>query len=161
MDGLWMGIARGNMEDGRMGPKHSSRNVTCFSGICSKGSNCPSIETCVGLFAETWHVSMGGKFRGSCFKTHVLWCVIFDRRKQMPSHHQNTTCFHVGLFWGPRCPWVETHAKSPRSKQHICNLLLKWRWGPKSSPYFINAPYPGLLPRILTHSYWILLSKSD
>jgi hypothetical protein len=28
--GAWMGIAWGNMEDGRMGPKHSSRNVTCY-----------------------------------------------------------------------------------------------------------------------------------
>ncbi len=33
--GAWMGIAWGNMEDGWMRPKHSSQNVTCFSGICS------------------------------------------------------------------------------------------------------------------------------
>ncbi len=28
----WMGIAWGNMEDGLMGLKHSSRNFTCFGG---------------------------------------------------------------------------------------------------------------------------------
>ncbi len=30
--GAWMGIAWGNMEDGHIGPKHSSQNVTCFDG---------------------------------------------------------------------------------------------------------------------------------
>jgi hypothetical protein len=40
--GAWMGITWGNMEDGRMGPKHSSWNVTCFGGISVGGSNCPT-----------------------------------------------------------------------------------------------------------------------
>jgi len=35
--GAWMGIAWGNMGDGRMGLKHSSQNVTCFGGICFGG----------------------------------------------------------------------------------------------------------------------------
>jgi hypothetical protein len=30
--GAWMGIAWGNMEDGCMGLKHNSRDVTCFDG---------------------------------------------------------------------------------------------------------------------------------
>jgi hypothetical protein len=46
--GAWMGIAWENMEDGRMGLKHNSENVTCFSGICFKGLDCPIIKTCIG-----------------------------------------------------------------------------------------------------------------
>jgi hypothetical protein len=66
-EALWMGIAWRNMEDGWKGLKHSSQNVTCFSEICFEGLGCPSIETRIGLLAKTWHVSMGGRFRGSCF----------------------------------------------------------------------------------------------
>jgi hypothetical protein len=33
--GAWMGIAWVNMQDGRMGPKHSSQNVTCLVGSVS------------------------------------------------------------------------------------------------------------------------------
>ncbi len=46
--GAWMGIALGNMEDGHMGPKHSSRNITCFKGL-----GCLGIETHIGLVGET------------------------------------------------------------------------------------------------------------
>jgi hypothetical protein len=42
------------MVDGAwMGPKHSSRNVTCLSGICFEGSGCPNIKMCIELFVET------------------------------------------------------------------------------------------------------------
>jgi hypothetical protein len=43
--GVWIGIA---LEDGQMGPKHSSRNVICFGGL-----SCLGIETCVGPPIET------------------------------------------------------------------------------------------------------------
>jgi hypothetical protein len=49
--GAWMGIAWGNIEDGQMG-----RNIT----------------------PEMLHVSVGGRFQGSCLEAHVSWCVIFD-----------------------------------------------------------------------------------
>ncbi len=39
--GAWMGIAWGNMEDGHMGPKHSSQNVTCFVGDMFQGFELP------------------------------------------------------------------------------------------------------------------------
>jgi len=39
--GAWMGIAWGNMENGRMGPKHSSWNVTCFGGDMFRGFKLP------------------------------------------------------------------------------------------------------------------------
>jgi hypothetical protein len=42
---LWMGIAWGNMEDGWMGLKHTSQNVTYFAGICFKGLGYPNIKT--------------------------------------------------------------------------------------------------------------------
>ncbi len=51
--GAWMGIAWGNMGDGQMGLKHSSRNVTCFGGICFGASSCLGIKMCVGLLIET------------------------------------------------------------------------------------------------------------
>jgi hypothetical protein len=35
----------GNMEEGQLGLKHSSWNVTCFDGICFMGSGCPNIKT--------------------------------------------------------------------------------------------------------------------
>jgi hypothetical protein len=99
--GAWMGITWGNMENGWMGPKHSSQNITYFNGICFKGSSCISIETRIGLPSETWHVSVGGRFWGSCFEAHVLWCVIFNWQKQASSFHRNSTCFHVGLLQAP------------------------------------------------------------
>jgi hypothetical protein len=34
-------------------PKHNSRNITCFGGICFGGSNCPGIKTHIGLPIET------------------------------------------------------------------------------------------------------------
>ncbi len=51
--GAWMKIAWGNMEDGWMGLKHSSQNVTCFDGICFGGLGYSGIETCVEPLAET------------------------------------------------------------------------------------------------------------
>jgi hypothetical protein len=33
--GAWMGIAWVNMEDGQMGLKHSSQNITCLMGYVS------------------------------------------------------------------------------------------------------------------------------
>ncbi len=53
LNGVWMGFAWENMEDGQMGPKHNSRNITCFGGICFGGSNCPGIKTHIGLPIET------------------------------------------------------------------------------------------------------------
>jgi hypothetical protein len=65
--GAWMGMTWGNIEDGWMGPKHSSRNVTCFGGICLRGLGCLNIEMRIGLFTRTWHVSMNGRFWSSSF----------------------------------------------------------------------------------------------
>jgi hypothetical protein len=130
--GAWMGIAWRNMEDGCMGLKHSSWNVTCFGGL-----DCSGIQTHVRLPIETWHVSMGGRYWGSSFETHVLWCMIFDQLKWMPNHHQNMTSFHVNLLWHPcnlcvethaRHPCnscVETHTRPPQIERHIYDLLLK------------------------------------
>ncbi len=43
--GAWMGIAHGYMEDGCMGPKHSSQNFTCLGGqYVSGGLNYPNIK---------------------------------------------------------------------------------------------------------------------
>jgi hypothetical protein len=67
--GVWMGITCGNMENGRMGLKHSSWNIICFGGICFKGSYCSGIEMHVESPVETWHVLMGGRFQG--FKVQV------------------------------------------------------------------------------------------
>jgi len=55
MDGSWGmdGDHMGEHEDGQMRPKHSSRNVTRFGGICFKGLGCSGIETHVGLPIET------------------------------------------------------------------------------------------------------------
>jgi hypothetical protein len=123
--GAWIGITWGNMGDGRMGLKHSSQNVTCFGGICFGGSGYLEIKTCVKPLVKTWHVSMGDKFWSSCFKVHVLWCVIFNRPKQMLSRHQHMTCFHVDLLQGPHYPCMETHIGPPWSKWHIYKLSLK------------------------------------
>ncbi len=37
----WVGIAWKNMEDGCIGPKHSSQNVTCFGGVMVWGLELP------------------------------------------------------------------------------------------------------------------------
>ncbi len=122
--GAWMGIAWGKMEDGWMGSKHSSQNVTCFCGICFKGLGCPCIETCVGLPVESWHVLMGGRFQGFCFKAHVSWDVVFDQWKWMSGCRWNMTCFRVNLLWGSHCLCVETCVGSLWNKRCIYDLLL-------------------------------------
>ncbi len=122
--GVWMGITCGNMEDGQMGSKHSSWNITCFGGICFKGSNCSGIEMHVEPPVETWHVLVGGRFQGSSFKAHVLWCTIFDWPIWVLGCHQNTTCFCVSLLQGLYWLCVETCAELPQSELCIYNLLL-------------------------------------
>jgi len=118
--GSWMEIAWGNMGDGWMGLKHSSWNNTCFGGICFGGLGYSSIKMCVGLLAKTWHVSLGGKFWGSCFVTRD-----FDQPKRMSSRHWNTTCFHVDLLWGLCYLCVETHVEPPWSERCFYDLSLK------------------------------------
>jgi len=108
--GAWMGIEWGNMEDGHMGLKHSSWHVTCFGGL-----GCLGIETCLGSLVETWYVSIGGRFQGSSFEVHVLWCAIFNRLKWMlgcwmPLKHDMFSCW---LLRSLCCPYMETHAKTP------------------------------------------------
>jgi hypothetical protein len=120
----WIGITWGNMEDGRMRLKHSSRNVTCFGGICFKGSSCSGIEMHVGPPAKTWHVLVGGRFQSSSFKAHVSWCTIFDWLKWVLGCHQNMTCFHVSLFQGLCCTCVETCVELLQSELCIYNLSL-------------------------------------
>ncbi len=115
--GAWMGIAWGNMEDGCMGLKHNFQNITCFGGL-----GCPCIETCVELLANMWHVLVGGRFQGSSFKAHVLWCMFFDRPKWAPSYHWNMIYLCVGLLWGPHCSCMETCARLLRSEWHISDL---------------------------------------
>jgi hypothetical protein len=66
----WIGIAWGNMEDGHMGLKHSSQNFTHFNGDMFWGLGLFGIKTRVGSPVETWHVSVGGRCWGSCFKVH-------------------------------------------------------------------------------------------
>jgi hypothetical protein len=127
MDGSW-GMdedCMGNMVDGWMGLKHNSWNVTCFSGICLRGLGYLGIETCAGPLAETWHVSVGGRFQGSCFEAHVSWCVVSNQRKWALGDHWNMTCFRVGLLQGPCCLCVETHTGSLRNEWCIFDLLLK------------------------------------
>jgi len=121
----WMGITWGNMEDGWMGPKHSSQNVTCFGGICFGGSSCPNIEMHIGLFTKTWHVLVNGRFWGSCFEAHVSWHVIFNWLKRLLGCHQNMTCFYVSLFWGSCSSCMKTCVGPPQSERCIYYLSLK------------------------------------
>jgi hypothetical protein len=131
----WMGIAWGNMEDGCIGSKHSSRKFTCFWGLSYLG-----IKTCVGLLVETWHVSMGGRFWVSSFKTHI-----FEQLKLMSSPHRNMTCFCVGLLrahtarmWKlmlgclemsdafTTCRWNNIEAYIPiMTSQRFCSLVVE------------------------------------
>jgi len=39
-------------------------------GICFEGLGYSNIKMCVGPFVEIWHVLVGGRFWGSCFKAH-------------------------------------------------------------------------------------------
>jgi hypothetical protein len=102
--GAWMRIAWGNMEDGWMRPKHSSQNVTCFDGICFKGSSCLNIKMHARLLVETWHVSMGGRFRGSCFVVRDFWIVVTSTGP--PSKHDMFLC------WFPSRPMLPMHGNS-------------------------------------------------
>lgn len=113
-----------NMEDRWIGPKHSSWNVTCFGGICFRGSGCLGIETRAGPSARTGHVSMGGKFRGSCFEAHVLQHAVSKWWKRELGCHWSTTCSSVGLLQDPCCPSVETHAGFLKAS----NSLMTCHW---------------------------------
>jgi hypothetical protein len=98
-----------------MGPKHSSWNVTCLSGICFKGSSYPSIETRIGLLAKTWHVSMGGRFHD--LVSRLMFCDV--RFLTSENKRQATTrTWHVSMLVCSRapttCAWklVSSHLKA-------------------------------------------------
>jgi len=117
----WMGITWGNIEDGCMGPKPSSQNVTWSGGDMFQRLRLPRHwNICLGCLLKLemfwWVVS---------FKVHVLWGAIFDWPKPALGCHRNMTCFCVDLLQGVHCPCVETCVEPPRSGWHIYNSSLK------------------------------------
>jgi hypothetical protein len=88
--GAWMGIAWGNMEDVCTRLKHSSQNIRCFGGDMVWGSSCLSIEMHVRSFTESWHVSVGGRFQGSCFVVCDFWSAETSARS--PLKHDMFLC---------------------------------------------------------------------
>jgi hypothetical protein len=115
--GAWMGIAWGNMEHGWMRPKHS------YTFWCDMFRRLGLSRHQKAHWA-TRHVLVGGRFEGSCFEVHVLWCTIFGQLKWTLDCHWNTR-FCVNLVQGPCCPCVETRVGPLRSEQHIYDLFLK------------------------------------
>ncbi len=120
----WMGITWGNIENGQMGLKHSSQNVTFF-----KGSSCSGIETCVGRHHRNLTCFSRWQVLRFLFQGHVSWCVIFDQPKQVPCHRQNMTCFRGGFAPRPPLPmrgnpcqaasWQVTHL------QFVAEIMLR------------------------------------
>jgi hypothetical protein len=110
----------GTWKMGAWGWNIAPETLHVLAGICFGGLGCLGIETHVQPLTKTWHVS-----RVVIFEVHVSRCMVSDQPKPSSSHHQNTTCFHVGLFQGLHCPCMETHVRPPWSEWHIYDSLLK------------------------------------
>jgi hypothetical protein len=73
---------------------------------------------------------MGRRFWGSSFEDHVSRCAISNWLKLALGHHQNMTCFHVGLLRILRCSCMEnphwatskrtTHLRFVKDMMYLC-----------------------------------------
>jgi hypothetical protein len=79
-------------------------------GICFMGSGYSGIEMRVGVPVETWHVLVGGRFRGSCFVACNFWPAKTNVRPSLKHYmfpcwftSELAETWHVlvgGRFWG-------------------------------------------------------------
>jgi hypothetical protein len=63
-----MGITWGNIENGRMGWNIALETLHVSVGYVLRAQAARASKHMSGNTAETWHVSMGDRFQGSCFK---------------------------------------------------------------------------------------------